>query len=167
MIQPLLRQLNVVARGVDNTIVQPHDSGDTISKYEFGGVSLRRINNITHDINGLSDTNIDIDSDRYYIEIDRSANGTNRSVDAANLPQLSFSSESVNSGSQIRTSENRVYNEIKPNIPVEIIGEETTASAVIRSTTGTSIDGSEVSFQLLLLAGVYIRSELRMQCLRY
>ena len=142
-------QLNVVARGVDNTIVQPHDSGDTISKYEFGGVSLRRINNITHDINGLSDTNIDIDSDRYYIEIDRSANGTNRSVDAANLPQLSFSSESVNSGSQIRTSENRVYNEIKPNIPVEIIGEETTASAVIRSTTGTSIDGSEVSFQLL------------------
>ena len=142
-------QLNVVSRGVDNTIVQPHDSGDTISKYEFGGVSLRRINNITHDINGLSDTNIDIDSDRYYIEIDRSANGTNRSVDAANLPQLSFSSESVNSGSQIRTSENRVYNEIKPNIPVEIIGEETTASAVIRSTTGTSIDGSEVSFQLL------------------
>jgi hypothetical protein len=142
-------QLNVVSRGVDNTIVQPHDSGDTISKYEFGGVSLRRINNITHDINGLSDTNIDIDSDRYYIEIDRSANGTNRSVDAANLPQLSFSSESVNSGSQIKTSENRVYNEIKPNIPVEIIGEETTASAVIRSTTGTSIDGSEVSFQLL------------------
>ena len=65
------------------------------------------------------------------------------------LPQLSFSSESVNSGSQIKTSENRVYNEIKPNIPVEIIGEETTASAVIRSTTGTSIDGSEVSFQLL------------------
>ena len=142
-------QLNVVSRGVDNTIVQPHDSGDTISKYEFGGVSLRRINNITHDINGLSDTNIDIDSDRYYIEIDRSTNGTNRSVDAANLPQLSFSSESVNSGSQIKTSENRVYNEIKPNIPVEIIGEETTASAVIRSTTGTSIDGSEVSFQLL------------------
>ena len=142
-------QLNVVSRGVDNTIVQPHDSGDIISKYEFGGVSLRRINNITHDINGLSDTNIDIDSDRYYIEIDRSSNGTDRSSDAANLPQLSFNGEVINSGKEIKTSENKVFNEIKPNIPVEIIGEETTANAVIRSTTGTSIDGSEVSFQLL------------------
>ena len=144
-------QLNVVSRGVDNTIVQSHDNGNTISKYEFGGVSLRRINNITHDINGLSDTNIQIDSDRYYIEIDRSANGTSRSADAPNSPQLSFRSEVINNGRQIKASENRVYNEIKPNIPVEIFGEETTASAVIRSTSGTSIDGSEVSFQPLNL----------------
>jgi hypothetical protein len=59
-------------------------------KYELNGVSLRRINT-THDIDDL-----DIGLDGYYIEIDRTTNGINRSTDGspAGMPQLQFTSES-------------------------------------------------------------------------
>ena len=40
-------------------------------KYEFNGISLRRINNVVYDI---SDTGIE--SDSYYIEVDRGATST-------------------------------------------------------------------------------------------
>ena len=40
----------ITTRGIDNTTKSSHSSGDEIKKYEFSGVSLRRINK-THDMN--------------------------------------------------------------------------------------------------------------------
>ena len=133
--------LNIASggRGIDSTIVTPHDSNSLVYKYELNGVSLRRINK-THDI---SDVNIGLD--RYYIEIDRSLNGTNRSTDAT-MPQLSFTSEANLGGSKVLATQNIQYSSIVPHYDIITPGSSTSATSIIRTTSGTSVGGNETSF---------------------
>ena len=136
--------LGTLSRGIDNTIPITHEPDSLMYKYELNGISLRRINT-THDI---SDLNIGIDG--YYLEIDRTANGTNtnRSTDGslAGAPQLSFFSESNLGGSKVLATENILYSSIVPTYDLNTPGSSTSTSAVIRSVTGTSISGNETSF---------------------
>jgi hypothetical protein len=111
-------------------------------KYEFNGISLRRINNVIHDI---SDTGIE--SNSYYVEVDRSANGLDRSLDGT-YPQVSFANELIGGGSEIKASENILFNRINPRFNILSPGRQTSISANVRTTTGTSIDGTETSFIL-------------------
>jgi hypothetical protein len=142
-------QLTVNARAVEG-IVQDHNIGDEVFKYEFNGISLRRINNVVYDI---SDTGIE--SDSYYIEIDRGATSTiegksiglNRLTDGI-YPQASFASELIGGGSEINASENIMFNRINPRFNILSPGRQTSVTSNIRTTSGTSIDGSEVSFNL-------------------
>jgi hypothetical protein len=130
-------------RGIDSTIVVPHDINSVVYKYELNGVSLRRINK-THDI---SDVNIGLD--RYYIEIDRgSATGINRNADGtpANMPQLSFTSEANLGGSKVLATENIQYSSIVPHYDIITPGSSTSATSIIRTTSGTSVGGNETSF---------------------
>ena len=142
-------QLTVNARAVEG-IVQDHNIDDEVFKYEFNGISLRRINNVVYDI---SDTGIE--SDSYYIEIDRGATSTiegksiglNRLTDGI-YPQASFASELIGGGSEINASENIMFNRINPRFNILSPGRQTSVTSNIRTTSGTSIDGSEVSFNL-------------------
>ena len=139
-------QLETVQKGIEGKI-ESHEVGSKVEKYEFNGVSLRRINNVTHDI---SDTGID--SNGYYIEIDRSANGTDRSADTSNVNtplQLSFNRQFVGGGNNVYATENIQFNSVNPRFFIEAPGDSTSVSAVVRTTTGTSINGTETSFQLL------------------
>ena len=139
-------QLGTIVRGIEGKI-QSHEVDSIVEKYEFNGVSLRRINNVIHDI---SDTGID--SNGYYIEVDRSATnliGVNRSVDTATLPQLSFNKQLIGGGNDVYASENIQFNSVNPRFFIQAPGDSTSVSAVIRTTTGTSINGTETSFQLL------------------
>jgi len=135
-------QLSIQSRGVEG-VIQDHDINSSISKYEFVGMSLRRINGVTYDI-----SDVIISADQYFIEIDRSSNGLNRSSDST-LPQVSFSSQIQGGGSQIRATENLTYNRLTPKFDINSPGKETSVTGVIRTTTATSIDGSETSFELL------------------
>jgi hypothetical protein len=134
--------LGTISRGIDSTIPIDHDISSLMYKYELNGISLRRINK-THDI---SDLNIELDG--YYIEIDRSTNGVNRSVDGtpSGMPQLQFTSEANLGGSKVTASENILYSSIVPTYDIITPGSSTSASAVIRSVTGTSVSGNETSF---------------------
>ena len=129
-------------RGVDSTLVIDHSSSTKVAKYELNGVSLRRINT-THDI-----SNIDIEMDKYSIEINRSQNGLNRTSDDAGLraPELSFNDESDLGGSTSKASENIQFGAIIPNYYVATPGTNTSATGQIRTVSGTSVDGTEVSF---------------------
>ena len=130
--------------------IQLHEVDSVVEKYEFNGVSLRRINNVIYDI---SDTGID--SNGYYIEVDRSATyGVDRSIDkdiapVTTVPQLSFNKQLVGGGDKVYASENIQFNSVNPRFFIQAPGDTTSVSAVIRTTTGTSIDGTETSFQLL------------------
>ena len=86
--------------------------------------------------------------DGYYIEIDRSANGVDRSADGtpAGMPQLQFTSEANLGGSKVTASENILYSSIVPTYDIITPGSSTSASAAIRSVTGTSVSGNETSF---------------------
>jgi len=134
--------LGTIVRGIDSTISITHETDTLLYKYELNGISLRRINT-THDI---SDLNIGIDG--YYLEVNRAANGTNRSTDGslAGAPQLSFASESKLGGSKVLATENILYSSIVPTYDLNTPGSSTSTSAVIRSVTGTSISGNETSF---------------------
>ncbi len=137
-------QLTTIGRGVEGK-VESHEINAEVQKYEFNGVSLRRINNVIYDI-----SDIEIDSNGYYIEVDRSATyGVNRSADTATLPQLSFNRKFVGGGNDVFATENIQFNSVNPRFFVQAPGDSTSVSAVVRTTTGTSIDGSETSFQLL------------------
>jgi hypothetical protein len=134
--------LGTITRGIDSTISIDHDVNTLMYKYELNGVSLRRINK-THDI---SDLNIGLDG--YYLEIDRTANGENRSVDGtpAGMPQLQFTSEATLGGSKVLATENILYSSVVPTYDIITPGSSTSVSAVIRSVSGTSASGSETSF---------------------
>ena len=142
-------QLTINTRGVEG-VIETHEIGDQVMKYEFNGISLRRINNVVYDI---SDT--DIESDGYYIEVDRGATSTiegksiglNRLTDGS-YPQVSFTTELIGGGTEIKASENIMFNRINPRFNVISPGKETSVSSNIRTTSGTSVSGNEVSFNL-------------------
>ena len=134
--------LTISARSVEGK-VQPHESGSIVKKYELNGVSLRRINGVTHDVSSLGN-----DIDQYHIAIDMSTNGSDRSNDGdtSGAPQLSFNSEASLGGSDCKATENIQFNEIVPNYDILTPGSSTSATASVRTTTGTSVSGTESSF---------------------
>lgn len=139
-------QLLAITRGIDSTLVIDHENSTEIYKYELGGVSLRRLNT-THDI---SDIGNDIDS--YYVEFNRSnfdSNVTNRLNDGSlsSTPQISFNTEYAGGGDSVSATQNIQYDTIIPEITSIIPGSSTEITAQIRSVSGTSVDGTEVSFQ--------------------
>jgi hypothetical protein len=136
--------LSGIVRGIDSTLPGDFDLNSLVYKYELNGVSLRRINK-EHDI---SDSGIDID--KYYLEIDRTSfdsNATDRSIDGSilNSPQLSFNSSSTCGGSSVLATENIQFNSIVPQAYV-INPPKTFTAAEIRTVSGTSVSGNEVSF---------------------
>ena len=142
-------QLLGITRGIDSTVIVDHDISTLVYKYELAGVSLKRINK-THTI---SDTGIDIDS--YYVQFDRSSfdsNTTNRSLDQgsggtpANSPQISFSREEICGGSMVEATENIQYESINPHSAAISPENGTSLTAEIRTTSGTSVNGTETSF---------------------
>lgn len=146
--------LETVVRGQSSTLSIPHSTNTLVYKYEFNGISLRRINAV-HDI---SDTGLDID--RYYIEIDRASNGINRSSDdtPAGYPQMSFSSEITSGGSKVFASENIQYDAIIPYFEAASPSPATSLSARIRTISGTSNSGNEISFQDLGYEDIQLNS---------
>jgi hypothetical protein len=132
-----------ITRGEDSTIPVNYSSGTLVYKYELDGVSLRRINK-THDA-----SDYDIQADSYYIEVDRTANGVNRNTDGTipNTPQLSFANGGTYGGLNVRGSKNIQFDSIQPLYTVITPAPVTSVSANIRTVSGTSISGSETSFQ--------------------
>jgi len=144
--------LETLSRGQLSTLTVPHDTNTQIYKYEFNGVSLRRINT-THDI---SDFGIDIDS--YYIEIDRTSNGLSRGSDSAGYPQLSFTTELNYGGDSVFATENIQYDSVIPFYRIISPTDATSVSAKIRTVSGTSASGNEVSFNDLGYENIQLNS---------
>ena len=142
--------LTINSRAVEG-VVEDHAINDQVMKYEFNGLSLRRINNVVYDI-----SDIGIESDSYYVEVDRGATstiegkslGNNRSIGIGTLPQASFSTLLIGGGDDIKASENIMFNRINPRFDIISPGRQTSVTSNIRTTSGTSIDGNEVSFTL-------------------
>jgi hypothetical protein len=142
-------QLLGITRGIDSTVIVDHDLSTLVYKYELSGVSLKRINK-THTV---ADTGIDIDS--YYIQFDRTnfdSNTTNRIIDQgptgtpANAPQISFNRDDICGGSMVESTENIQYEFVNPHVPSISPEVGTSLSAEVRTTSGTSVNGTETSF---------------------
>jgi len=125
-------------RGIDNTIAVNHFVDTDVEKYEFGGVSLRRVNGITTSIASP----VDIDS--YHVRIDRSSNkGTSRLNDGSSAgdPQLSFNDEKLIGGDNVTASQNIMYDAVNPIYGILTPGSTTSVTGQIRTVTATSVSG--------------------------
>lgn len=138
-------------RGLDGTIINSHSSDDDVFKYEFNGVSLRRINT-THNFSFVDSSKYPIELDSYYLKLDTSKNGKDRLA----INQLyfnatksggSYSSQNVqvNSLKGPKATQNILFNSIRPNVQT-LLPSTTSIQSRIRTFSGTSINGSELSF---------------------
>ena len=133
----------VTTRGIDATVKSSHLSGDEIKKYEFAGVSLRRINK-THDMNNPAATVTDPkDLDFYHIKVDMNSDGTDRS--GGTLPDRFFSSTKRAGGSNVTATQNIQFETLTPNVQT-LLPNTTNIGGRVRTISATSVDGSEVSF---------------------
>ena len=130
--------LGIGTRGIDSSITRAHSIGDRVYPYELNGVSLTKINT-NHNMSSDATLKAAKDLDKYYIQIDRGSRATGDS-------QLSFTDENSVGGRNISASRNIQYNTILPQFNVITPGESTTVSSQIRSVSGTSAGGNEVSF---------------------
>ena len=118
-------------------------------KHEVSGVSIRRLE-VTQNIGLSPSPNLD----DYHISFDRgSTYGKDRSSSSGEvlgIPQLSFNSQSLVGGSNVKASQNILYGALIPRYdvltPSGADGSTTTIEASIRGVSGTSVDGSEASF---------------------
>ena len=135
----------ITTRGVDGSTPVNHDRQDKIKKYEFSGVSLRRINKI-HDKATLAPTvPNDKGFDFYHLKVDMSGkDGANR-VDGSPLSNRYFGKTKIGGGERIHASQNIEFETLTTNIQT-ITPPGTNISARVRTVSGTSIDGSEASF---------------------
>jgi len=142
-------------RGIDNTVETLHLANASVFKYEFNGVSLRRINK-THKFTEVDLVKYPIELDSYYIKIDQANSGVDRSTGNTNsYPELFFkqsksggtysSTPTVGSFNGPKATQNITFNSIRPNIQT-LLPETTSIDARIRTTTGTSVNGNEISF---------------------
>ena len=129
--------LGIGSRGVDS-IQQAHLVNTQIFPYELNGVSLNRINT-THNMTSNTLLKSESDLDRYHLQILRG------DFDDGD-DQLSFSDENQVGGPNCKGTRNIQYNSIVPAFNVITPGEGSTVSGQIRTVSGTSAGGSEISF---------------------
>lgn len=131
-------------RGQDNTIATDHSIGDLVFKYEFNGVSLRKINK-THN---LADVNSNlyqnpIQLDSYHIKINEGNGVYFRETKTGG--SYEYETFKLSATKAPRATQNIMYSTIKPIVNI-LSPIESYTSSKIRTFTATSISGNEISF---------------------
>ena len=126
--------INITQRSIGGKAFN-YPVGTPVYKYELNGVSLHRINRI-HDV--LSTKPITFDD--YYVKLDMSSEGTNRTV--AGYPVLYAGKTKSTGGENIRASQNIPFELITPMVD-NITLPRTSVAAELRTTSGRSISGNE------------------------
>jgi len=144
--------LSGITREIDSTKIQNHYQNDIVQKYEINGISLRRLNK-SH---SLQDSTIQdsIGLDYYNLKIQMDSDGktdplpygqTDRTIDTT-YPKLYIKESKSTGGGYISASQNIQYSVMRPVIQTTTVAG-TNISSTIRTVSGKSIDGNEVSFE--------------------
>ena len=136
--------LTGITRGIDNTRTRTHFVGSPVSKYEFNGVSLRRINKV-HDLSSatVSDPRT---LDEYSVKVDFSDNGVDRTVgNPGGFQPLLFNISKLGGGNVARATQNIQFEAVTPNVSF-ITPKQTSLTTRMKTVSGTSVNGNEISF---------------------
>ena len=136
--------LTGVVRGVDGTKPSIYPTETLVHKYEMNGVSLRRINR-THELNFATVDN-PVGLDYYYVKIDMDATTGVDRTGTNGMPELHFNEKFQGGGKNSKGQYNVQFELAKPNVTT-ITPTGTAVKAQMRTVSGTSISGSEASFQ--------------------
>jgi hypothetical protein len=144
-------------RGIDGTIPTLHKAKSLVFKYELNGISLRRINR-THSFTDVDTLNYPIEIDSYYLKLDTSSKfGVDRTTGNSNsYPELFFNQSKscgtylyttpqTNSLNGPKATQNIAFNIIRANVGT-MIPDTTSIDAKLRTTSATSVNGTELSF---------------------
>ena len=137
-------QLTIDSRGLGGSTAIGHSTGVSIQPYQINGFPLVGINstlNIPSNTTLRNASNID----NYYLEIDRGTGPRGTNV-ADNKALLCFTSEKGVGGKTAKVSQNHQYSSLSPQVNVITPGKGTFANASVRTVSGTSAGGNEVSF---------------------
>ena len=127
-----------LTRAQFNSNAFPHPEGSDIQTYEAGGISLVGINTT------FTVTSDPVDIDSYYIEVDRSS--FTDPARATGVQQISFTNEKAFGGSKIQISQNHQFSSLSPQFNCITPGRTTKVNTTVRTVSGTSSGGTEVSF---------------------
>ena len=125
-----------IVRGQFGTTPVSHDIGSDIQTYEAGGIALTGINT-SFDISTFDDT-----LDSYFLKVDVTNLASNRSGDTL----ICFTNDKSFGGKNVQISQNHQFSSIIPQFNAITPGKSTNVSASIRTISGTSSGGSEISF---------------------
>ena len=132
-----------LTRGVLNTVALPHVEGASIQTYEAAGVSLVGINT-THTVPTNTTLKNASNLDNYYLEINRTALDPLNQRTGNSL--LCFRDEKAFGANNAKISQNHQFSSFSPEINYITPGTATDITANVRTISGTSADGTEVSF---------------------
>ncbi len=120
-----------IVRKIDNTVAYNYPPRARVQKYEFSGVSLRKINKQHSLVNVTNNIDDKVTLDSYHVKID-----------GAKL----FNKDKSGGGSRGRATKNIQYDTITPAVSHTIpVGCDIKSN--VRTTSATSISGNETSFQ--------------------
>ena len=127
-----------IERAKFNSSATPHLEGTDIQTYEASGVSLVGINT-TFTVSSDPD-----DIDTYFVEVDRTS--FTDPARATGVQQISFTNEKAFGGSNIQISQNHQFSTFVPQFNCITPGRNTRINTSVRTVSGTSSGGTEVSF---------------------
>ena len=137
--------ITTLARGIDATQAQSANVGVAVYKYEFNGVSLRRINK-THNFAEVDTTNHPIDLNSYYIKIDMDGTDFEGVGIGSNRSNNLYFKKTIQTGESGTVLTNNIqFESIRPLVR-NIILAKTNIETQIRTFSGTSVGGDEISF---------------------
>jgi len=136
--------LGISERGIDGSKIVTHPINSLARKYEFNGLSLTGINT-THTMPNDATLTSKKDIDNYYLKIPRGTGRPNLPNRGSGDSQASFTDERVGGGSEMHASKNIQYNAVYPVFNTLQPGK-TKLTSQLRSVSGTSVGGNEVSF---------------------
>ena len=129
-----------LTRGKFNSNATTHPEGSLIQTYEVGGMPLVGINT-THTIPTNTTLVNSSNIDNYYLDV----NVLGISTRTDNM-QLCFTNEKGIGGSEVKISQNHQFSSITPQFNCITPGSVTRVNASLRTISGTSANGTEVSF---------------------
>ena len=119
-----------------------YTTGEFVYKYEFDGVSLRRINK-THLLSDVTISN-PITFDSYHVKLDMSSDGIDR-TSGVSFPKLYLNQTKSSGGNIMKASQNSQFEIVKPMIHNTTV-PGTSVSGQIRTVSGTNLnDGAGTS----------------------
>jgi len=137
-------QLTIDGRGLQNSPSSSHSEGTSIQPYQINGFPLVGINstiNVPSNATLRDAGNID----NYYLEIDRGTGPRGTNV-ANNKTLLCFTTEKAVGGKSVGISQNHQFSTLSPQINAITPGKGTRIDTSVRTVSGTSAGGNEVSF---------------------
>ena len=119
-------EITIAAREIDDSLKSDHGEGSIVNKYEFNGVSLLKINK-EHTLDNRDKT-----FNSYLVKINNESKAFNTTIQGG--------------GAQVNASQNIPFEYVRPDLNA-ITPSGTSINARVKTTSGTSISGSEISFQ--------------------